>query len=156
MTVLSFNDLPTPGTNNNWWILDGYGGLNWSNFAYLNGITADIPSGYQNSIISPVNVAFNAWGGAASVSSDTVFSFNSAYFTAAWRDGLNILAEGYLDKNIIYSLDFIANTSGPILQVFNWSGVNKINFTTSNGIHHEGYGHNYAIFVMDEFNFEKG
>ena len=85
-TLINFDDL-NPGFGSQ--IANGYAGLNWNNFYALNSSVAG-PSGYENGTISSPNVAYNAFGSAASISSATPFTLNSGYFTAAWNNGLNL------------------------------------------------------------------
>jgi hypothetical protein len=71
-TVITFDDLPSYSQ-----ISNGYAGLNWNNFYVLN--TPDYglnPSGYQNGTVSVPNVAFNAWGNPASISSTNSAGFS--------------------------------------------------------------------------------
>jgi hypothetical protein len=68
-------------------------------------------SGYVNGVVSGTEVAFTPYGDPAAFSGSP-FTFNSAYFTAAWYDGLDIHVDGYLASTLVYSTDFIVNTVG--------------------------------------------
>src|SRR5580700_1378124 len=86
-TTITFDDLGSVSSATP--IPNGYAGFQWSNFDYLDSRTAG-PSGFQNGVVSPYNVAFNQGGAAAGFSSATPFNFDSAYLTGAWNDGLQV------------------------------------------------------------------
>src|SRR5262249_15037733 len=89
--TITFDDLPTPAIDSTV-LLNGYAGLNWSNFAYVdsaNNNFGTIGSGYRNAVVSAPNVAFmgNDSLGQSAIVSGPTFDFNSAWLTAAWYDG---------------------------------------------------------------------
>lgn len=130
-------------------ILNGYAGLDWNNFVLLNtpNFTSVIgPNGFANGTVSGPNIAFNGTGDAAAISGPT-FTFNSAYFTGAWYNGLGITATGYLGGNLVGTSIFIVNASGPTLETFDWT-VDKVSFSSSGGTN-AGYGSNGTQFAMD-------
>ena len=144
-TVVTFDDLPGDGYQ----IPNGYCGLNWNNFDCDDG--ADIPnSGYKNGIVTSPNVAYNAFGYVATISASP-FTFNSAYFTGAWNDGLTVAITGYLSGNVVDEKSFIVNFSGPTLEVFNWADVDELSFASNGGTPHSGGGGEQ--FVMDNFTY---
>jgi hypothetical protein len=121
--VVTFDDLSSGQ------ILNGYEGLNWENFFVLNGNS--LPgTGYEKGIISPYNVIYNGWGLPAATSDD-VFTFNSAYFTAAWESELHVTVTGYLNGSLKYTDTFSVTNTEPAFKTFNWQGINKIGFETS-------------------------
>jgi hypothetical protein len=141
---ITFDDLPSapygaPITN-------GYAGLSWSNF-YVLDTAAYQPSGYVNGVVSGTNVAYNGNGSAAAIS-DGAFTLNSAYFTAAWNDGLNVAVQGFLNGNLAHSLAFTVGTSGPTLVTFNWL-VDAVTFSSSGGSDNRAYGGSGTHFAMD-------
>lgn len=147
-TVVTFDDLP----DSDGWISNGYAGFNWNNFYYFNADTfSGNPSGFQNGIVSPHNVAFNAFGDPAALS-DSVFTFNSAYFTAAWNDGLSIDITGKNSGNQLYFATITVNTSGPTLFSSNWTGIDELDFYSYGGVSH-GYGGGGNHFAMDNFTY---
>ena len=92
-TLLTFDDIDDSEVP----IANGYGGLNWDYFYVLDAVHYyGNPSGYQNGVVSPDNVVYNASGYPASmlVSSPALFHLNSAYLTAAWNDGLTVQVLG--------------------------------------------------------------
>ena len=142
-TVLDFDTLAGGGAK----IPNGYGGLNWSaDFDSLNGDTYG-GSGYNLGTISHPNVVYN--GNAYDVNVSSVgtatgpFTFNGAYFTAAWDTALNIGIKGYLGGAELFSTTVVANNQGPIYASLNWSGVDTLYFTSNGG----------NQFAMDNFTY---
>jgi hypothetical protein len=155
--TLAFDDLDPSQSSV---IPDGYGGLNWTNVNVVDGTNYGVnygtPSGYEHGVISPRNVAFNAGGYPAEISG-APFAFDSAYFTAAWKDGLNVQVVGYLVGTIVETANFVVDTSGPTLKTFNWPEVDTVTFTTSGGTPHGyivgGLPADEGQFAMDDFRF---
>lgn len=147
-TSLTFDDLP-PYTGDGSAITKGYGGLNWNNLHYIapEQRYGTGNSGYYYGIISPINVAFNGGANPATVSG-APFTFNSAYFTGAWNDGLDIQVKGYIAGVLVQSTTFSVSSATPTFKEFNWSGVDQLVFSSSGGVDH-GYGHSGRHFVMD-------
>jgi hypothetical protein len=147
--VITFDDLTDYGSGS--WISNGYAGLNWDNFGVLNAPAYSTNSGYQNGVVSGTNVAFNSGGNQAITSSGSTFTFESAYFAAAWNDGLAVLVQGYNGASLIDSISFLVNTSGPLLQTFNWNGIDKVVFSSSGGTKNINFDANYGgtMFAMD-------
>jgi len=82
-------------------IPNGYATLQWVNFYDMNPnniYTGPGGSGYLNAVVSPNNVIWNGGGNPAQISSSTPFDLVSAYMTAAWMDGLQIEAQGFIGK----------------------------------------------------------
>jgi hypothetical protein len=142
-TTITFDDISDNG--NGTLITNGYNGLDWNNFYVLNAV--DFASnvganGYTNGIVSSPNVAYNGYGNEASITSGSAFTFDSAYFNAAWSNGLSITVNGLLNGNLAETSTFVVNTAGPAtLETFNWSGINELDFTSSGG--------NGTQFAMD-------
>ena len=161
-TVLTFDDI---GTSAYGTIPDGYGGFNWSKsfsdgvFYYVNvpleiGNLTD--SGLFNGVVSGDCVALPTpyvYKGKGWLSSVTPFTFNGAYFTAVWRDGLNVKVDGYLNDVLAYSTTVIVNTTGPMWCEFNYANIDELRFSASGGTQHEGYKYNYTQFVIDNFTY---
>ena len=133
-------DYPTPPS--------GYYGLQWINFEVLN--TKDFAvSGYESGVVSPDNVAFNSGGGPAAFSSSAAFDLDSAYLTAAWNDGLQVEAQGFVGSVLTYDNTYILSATAPTLINFNYRGVNEVNFIASGGTAHDGYSGAGTQFAMD-------
>lgn len=147
--VLTFDNLPAPLSNGNSLVPNGYGGLQWQNFGYLNvGNFTASPAGYNNANVSGTNVAFNANSGSAQISG-TVFNLNSAYLTGAWRDGLQVEVEGFVGTTLTYDNTYTVNTSGPDLINFNYLGVDQVIFNSSGGTLDPAY-HDPVLHALTE------
>lgn len=164
-TVLTFDDIAinksgfppyeTP-------IMNGYGGLNWSNF-YALAPDLSNNNGYVNGIVSGDQVAFNYYGNPAAVSSSP-FDFNGVYLTAAWRNGLNVTVTGSLSGTLLYSRTITVNTSGPTWIAFNFNGIDSLSFDSYGGTNAGLLGDNGSggkvigdgtQFAMDNFTFSQ-
>jgi hypothetical protein len=145
-TVLSFDDL----VGDQQPILNGYGGLQWNNMYFLNGSNYQY-TGYYNGIVSPNNVAFNGIGDPAAVS-DSVFTFNGAWFTAAWNDGLTVQATGYRLGTQLFQKSIVIDTQTPVWFEAQFAGIDTLTFSSSGGTNH-GYGGSGTHFAMDDFTY---
>jgi len=149
-TVLTFDET-TGGVAN------GYGGLNWGNFYAYDGSSEQVGSGYYNGRASGNNIVFNAYSNPASTSvvSPASFTFNGAFFTAAWNDGLTINVQGFKDSVELYSSSIIVNTFAASYFSFNFAGIDSLVFSSSGGIKHAGLGGDGTHFAMDNFTFNE-
>jgi VCBS repeat-containing protein len=147
-TTLTFDNLPSTGEGP---VPNGYGGLDWSNFYYLDSST-DVPtSGYSHGTVSAPNVAYNAYGETASVSG-TTFNFIGADLTGAWNNGLSITVDGY-DHNVLVDQEtVVVNTNTPTWFEFNFNGITDLVFSSSGGVS-AGYDGNGTQFAMDDFTY---
>ncbi|MER3494674.1 MAG: PEP-CTERM sorting domain-containing protein [Mastigocladus sp. ERB_26_2] len=138
-------------------VANGYAGLNWENFYYLN-TTSFTPSGYVNGTVSRENVAYNGFEKPVAISTvDDIFDFNSTYLTAAWNDSLTVLVEGFIGGKSgqkKYSQTVILNTQSPTLFTFDFQGIDYLKFISSGG-NNAGYNGKGTHFVMDNFTFNK-
>jgi hypothetical protein len=152
-TTITFDDLnPSPsGTL----IANGYSGFDWINFYAINPSTFGATNGYTNGLVSSPNVAFNGGGIAANLSSTSPFTFNSAYFNAAWNNGLSITVTGFLSGVQEDTLTFIVNSTGPsTLETFNWSNINELTFVSTGGTN-AGFNGSGTQFVLDNLEFNQ-
>jgi hypothetical protein len=129
--TINFDDLADPGPGASILIPNGYGGLDWNNFWYLNGDTYTDPIAYHTGVVSPHNVAFNGFGDQA-IFSDGDFTLNSAYFTSAWEDNNVMTVRGFHLGTLLDTLQVVLNRQGPTFVTFNWAGVDQVVFDTSN------------------------
>jgi hypothetical protein len=142
--LLRFDDL-TPADPWNDLIPNGYGGLNWVNFYYLDG-SASPGTGFENGVVSKNNAAYNGYGEPA-LTSSKLFKIESGYFTAALHDHLKVHITGYLGQKLMYTKDFYVDTAAPTYEDFpDWTQmIDKITYVSSfDGNIGEG-----AQFVMD-------
>ena len=148
--VWTFDELPLAyGSNNP--IPSGYGGLSWSNMYYLRPAEYSPISGYMAGMVSSPHVAFNAYANPALVSDSGPFDFGGCYLTGAWRDGLNIKVDGYLGANLLYTQTVVVNSTAPTWCAFNYSGIDRLNFSSFGGVENPNYGGSGAHFAMDNF-----
>jgi hypothetical protein len=141
-TVLNFDDL-SPGPLGSYVVIpNGYGGLQWSGFAVLNGSLESPTTGYHTGMVSPNNVAFNydQFNRTALSSSGTPFNFNSAYLTSAFSAGLPVEVQGYVGTALTYDNTYTLSPTGPDFINFNYLGVDEVKFSV---------GSDADIFVMD-------
>jgi len=132
-SVVDFDDAITiPIT---WDMPTGYAGFDWSSAWGVMGSEyhSSYPSGYANGTVSGDYVAFNSMGQPVEISCGSPFVLVGAYFTAAWRDGLQIAAEGYLDDDLLYSGTFTVSTQSPTWVQFGWGYIDRIAFSSSGG-----------------------
>lgn len=131
-------------------IPDGYAGLTWDNFSLVkyNRYGGAGSSGYYNGTVSMDYTALNAYGNPAEFSSDTAFDLQGAYFTAAWRNGLQVEVAGYLAGNPVYQTTFTIDTDAPTWVEFNWSSVDRVTLATSGG-QPAGWSNETYQFAMD-------
>ncbi|HUD48046.1 MAG TPA: choice-of-anchor tandem repeat GloVer-containing protein, partial [Candidatus Baltobacteraceae bacterium] len=128
---------------------NGYFGLTWSNFYYLNGVDYGEPSGFTAGVVSTNNIAYNNGGTPAAVSASAPFNFVSGYLTAAWNDNLQVEVKGYNGAALIYDNTYILSATTPTLIMFNYMGVTSVQFSSSGGTVHPGYAGGGSQFVMD-------
>ncbi len=136
--LITFGDLPTNSSYQR--IPNPYDGFDWSaHFFYLDAADYPYPSGYQNGVVSPPNVAFNGGGSngeappPVNFSRRAPFELDTFYLAAAWRDGLEVTVTGELNGVVVHSTTLTVNQSGPTLETFNWD-VNKVVFQSFGGV----------------------
>jgi hypothetical protein len=155
-TIINFDDLnysdqAIPGYPSS------YSGLYWANVYVYNATDnpENLTSGYQYSVISPKNVAFNGSGSSITISSNTPFTLNSAYLTSVWRDNLQVEVIGSLLGTPIYDQTFILSATANMLEPFNYVGVDSVEFIPSGGTFHDGYKFDAGpYFAMDDVNID--
>jgi len=169
--VLTFDDINVSGSN--YVNLANYGGLNWMNTAVLNAEEYTPNSGYNNANVSGNNVAFNTYAEQATasydISSNSLFNFVGANFTAAWRDNLNLTVAGYLNgvqrytQTVTIQSDTAPNHIGSAAEryTFNFDGIDELRLMATGGTQNvdafgaadptKGIGG--AHFAMDNFEY---
>ncbi len=134
LVLVTFDDLTGSGL-----VPVGYNSLTWSNFYYLDGLTYGEPSGYTAGVVSSPNVAYNAYGAPAAISSPTPFDLVSGYLTAAWDNNLQVELKGFSGPTLVYDNTYTLSTTVPKLIQFNYVGVTSVQFISLDG----------TQFVMD-------
>jgi hypothetical protein len=128
---------------------NGYAGLTWSNFAIVDVPNFLTPSGFQNSVVSLTNTAYNPFGDPASFGSATPFALQSAHFTAVWNDGLTLRVVGSLAGATVFSQSYLLNTAGPLFVDFGGVSVDDVLLEPSGGTP-AGYSVDGTLFSMDD------
>ena len=148
--VITFDD-----RGHNVQALGNYQGFDWNNMSTVGPKKVGLgATGYGKGVVSPKNVAFNDYGdvtGSVSLAQGT-FTFESAYFTAAWIDGLKLTIVGLNDGVQKYAKTLTLNTKKPFLFEANWAGIDKLTFTT----YLDQCSTKGRQFVMDNFKFISG
>jgi uncharacterized repeat protein (TIGR03803 family) len=145
--LITFDDLPYRFLP----VPEGYSNLNWSNFYYLNGVVSRA-SGYFAGMTSVPKVAYNGNSSPAAISAAAPFVLFSANLTAAWNDNLQLEVQGYNGSALIYDNTYTLSASSPTLISFNYLGVTSVQFISSGGTPHAGYGGSGTEFVIDNVN----
>lgn len=136
--VLTFDDLPEHIYNRGT-VPNGYGGLNWQNFGYVNPelqaqeIEPILRSGYLYGKVSGENVGYNSGGEPAIVTSGSLFNFTGAYLTGAWRNNLTIAVTGFSGGVQKYETVVTVNASSPTWFDFNYTGIDGLIFNSFGG-----------------------
>jgi len=147
-TLLTFDGLSAGGPLDIYppVVPNGYGGLNWANFAVENGLEfgATPGDGYYYGVVSSPNVAFNDYGNPASIAvSSGLFDLDSAYLTSALNSvpTLSIQVQGFVGATMLYNNTYTVINSGPTLINFDYVGVDRVKFIAGGG--------SASWFVMD-------
>jgi hypothetical protein len=154
-SVIHFDDLYGPASSVAP-IAPGYHGLAWNSLDVLDGVDFVFqPSGYSAGVVSPKNVVYPMNGDFYTSQNGSIsgglFDLISAYLTATLNDGLNVQALGYISGTLVYSNNYVLNATTPTLIQFNYFGVNRVDFITSGGLQHPGYGPGFDEgFAMDD------
>jgi hypothetical protein len=85
-------------------------------------------------VVSPNNVAFNAYGDPATISiASGVFAMNSGYLTAALNlnTPVQIEVQGFFGTTLLYDNFYSVYNTGPTLFNFDYAGVNEVTFISS-------------------------
>jgi VCBS repeat-containing protein len=147
VTTLTFdNSLSGEGP-----IPDGYGGLDWSNFDYLNSSIDSAVSGYAHGTVTGPDVAYNGYGESASISGMT-FNFIGADLTGAWNNGLTVTVDGYDHNVLVDEKTVLVNTSTPTWFEFDFDGITDLVFSSSGGVN-AGYNGNGTHFALDNLSY---
>lgn len=146
-------------SNDNFFIEDGYGGLNWENadvipYNFFLWHYDGLESGFDKGVTSGEIVAFNhgyeyedengniVSGDTQMVIEGEKFDFNGAYFTSAWNATNDITARGYFNGTEMYSTTFTINDDEPMWLSLDFIGIDKLTLD-SDGL----------AFVIDDFTY---
>jgi len=137
-TVITFDDLSVTSTGLAIAsIPNGYQSLTWSNMDVVNAVreaTLNGTNGGYYGMVSPSNVALNAFGGSAEIDAQgTNFDFLSTYLTGVWNSNLNIEVEGFRSGTLLYDTTVVASATSPTLFTFDYSDIDRLYFSSFGG-----------------------
>lgn len=157
--VITFDDVPGADPQTDWnSVENGYGGLNWNMVLVIHESYANLwepGSGYSNGLVSGEWVAFNLFAEPATVSSSESFTFNGAYLTAAYNNGLSIDVVGIREGAELFNQTVTVSTVSPTWFDFNFADINEVTFSSHGGTHFLGQGNGLTHFVMDNFTYNE-
>jgi hypothetical protein len=146
-TTINFDDRPAAATA----IPNGYQGFNWTNFGAVD-YTSDAflaISGYKFGIVSPANVGYNLSGNPAAFSAAAPFTLNSFYATAAWRNQLVVLVQGFLSGALVNAVTVLVDPTGPIFVDLDWENIDQVTIDTSGGTPAGLNSNNFQVVIDD-------
>lgn len=136
--LLTFDNLPD--VPHQGLMPDGYGGLDWSNVYYVDGLSNDYnPSGYSVGTVSGRNVIFNGHGSDASFSAPGAFTLSSLSVTAAWRNGVTVTITGSLDGKVKDTARYTIGSTSPSFITPDFTGIDQVTIATAGGVHNPAY-----------------
>ena len=133
-----------------------YSDLYFANFGAYSTDSFDT-GGYGVGTVSGTQAAYQAYAAPASVigaaSAGWSYDFHSAYFTAAWRNDLDLRVRAFSGpaNDEIYNEVFQISTDGPSFIEFNIQGATMVTFESSGGTFAD-VGGDGSNFIMDDMN----
>lgn len=155
--VITFDDLPETDIGS---ISAGYSGFNWGD-SYLTNVAYAhkdaIPgTGFETGVVTGNYAAFNFLATTSVINSTggELFSFNGAYLTAAWHDGLNIEVTGFLNNLTLSTKTIVVNTQQAQWFDFDFVGINSLSLRAWGGVSIDP-NNGGEFFVMDNFTYNE-
>ena len=138
-TLITFDDLVAPLNSDA--IPRPYHGLIFSGAPYPAVFSSQdpmVPIGVRNGAVSAPNILVSTGIGIVPPFPELgeVFTLESAYFTSAFEDSLQVHALGFTaDSHTAPAYDtvFTVTNGGPTLISFDWTGLNSLEFTGLHG-----------------------
>lgn len=150
--LVTFDDVATGNVNVA--MPAGYGGLEWDNF-HVIWQDRVVPSGYNVGAVSGEHMAFSGWGTdpvVGTISASPGLNLYSAWFTAAYRDGLEVQVQGFQSGISAYVQTLTLDTDAPQLVTFDWLNLDEVRFTPVLNSGTPTYGSTYQ-FTMDNLSY---
>lgn len=144
--VLTFDDIEL-GNAEATSIPGEYGGMNWDQMYVTNVSEA---SYYTNAAVSGDQYAFNWYARTATISGE-VFDFNGAYFSAGWKESLDIELTGYLNGEVLYTDIINVSIREAAWHRFDFVGIDSLAFHSYSDIGSPDHNH----FTMDNFTYNE-
>lgn len=154
--IINFDDIDLEGESFKYPI-ESYADLYFINFGCVDSELATEEygySGYTVSSVSGVQSAFSGGGISASIyNGSDPFDLHGGYFTAAWRDNLQLRVRAFVgaDNQEIYNEVFSLNTMEPMYLELGIQSAWHITFETWGGTD-AGWNGIGSQFVMDDLN----
>ena len=159
--VLDFEDTARRGTSHFWAMPSDYAGYNWTNVGIMDtDLLKSSPvmedgrskySGYMHGATSGTREIYNRSGQDMAISrSGGLFDFTSAQLTSAWLGNHKVKVTGWLNGAEVNSMTVILGVSAPDLFYFNFSGIDKVTFSSLGGDKLPLPGSRATNFVLDD------
>jgi hypothetical protein len=148
-TLITFDEISNFSNSS---VPNNYQGFKWQNFDYVNPFSSTSgfeSSGARNGIVSLSYLAVNHGALPAQFQSTTPFTLNSAYFGAAFNDGLQVTVNGISGGLIVDTKSFVVNSTGRTLETFNWENIDTVLISATGGTRNPSYGGSAPHFTMD-------
>lgn len=142
-TMVTFDDASFTLTEAQ--IANGYAGFDWNNYYVVNKNAFYEGAHYAEGTVSGDYVGFNGHQEPASIFRTTTFTFDGAWLTGAFDNGLNITVQGFSGDNLLYSSILQVTNTGPTWFNAGWTNIDKVTFTPAGG------SRNY--FAIDNFTY---
>ena len=150
--VINFDNITSAGGyTNEVTITNGYAGVNWSGFVAVNSYLFNnkyANTGVRNGMVSASNVACNAFGGIATISSSGDFILSNIDLSSCWLTGMSVGLKGFNGASQVYGTTVVVNTTGPTLLTLDWQNISSCTFTSFGGSN-AGLGSTMETFVVD-------
>ena len=131
--IIGFDDVSNTATIGTG-IENGYYGFNWNNWNVTNTNWEDLlPGGHYQKARSGEYVAYNTGGNMASISRDTYFNFQSAWFSSGWLDPILLTVTGYRNGEAVFTSALELTTGAAVYHEFDWFDIDMVTFETAGG-----------------------
>ena len=151
-SVVTFEDEGTLGLSP---IRDGFYGLNWGSFhAQKRPGDSQEDNGYYNGVVSGDYAAWSATNTEIN-KSGSLFTANSLFITAAWRDDLEIRLIGNRGGKAFFDKTFRINDDVPTFVLLDYIDIDELVLTSSGGIPNPNTLGDGTQFVIDDFTFNE-
>ncbi len=131
--MITFDDI-TNSTTAGASVPNGYHGLNWGNFAVMDGDTFFNPgTGYKAGLVSHPYLAFDPWAGDMNIAyPNRTFTVNSFYSCAVWYDNdVTLTVTGSKSGTVLYTKSYLLSSVNKTFAELNWSGVDDVHLSSS-------------------------
>ena len=130
---LNFDDISLP-TSPNHQKITSYHDFTWTDASVLNyEYYGKNQSGYKNGTISGTNTLFNFAERDMSIekTGGGTFDLVSAWMTGAWRNNLSVTVTGFLNGQVVNTMDLTLSAINPTEVLFNFTGIDKVTFSST-------------------------